>query len=175
MSSLQRLVITSNGTAADFKAQCNLAPLGLPAVNNIVDYFAGLAGGNVAGASLAWKVGAVQATATLTVAAGGSSDSETCSICNVTFTAKTSGATGNQFNISATAATQAANMAAAFNASSNLTGKVTASAALGVVTLTSVVPGLIGNALQISESLSNVTLSSFAGGDDGTAYTISLA
>lgn len=172
--SFTRLVIDSNGTSDDFKSQCNLAPGGLPAANNFADYIGGLIGGNLMGADLSFKVGAVKATATLTVSSTGSANDETCSICNVTFTAKTSGATGNQFNISSTPATQAANMAAAFNASANLAGKVVAEANGAVVTLTAVVPGLIGNALQISEALSNVALSAFANGSDGTAYDIDL-
>lgn len=170
-----RLVINSSGTADDFKSQCNLAMGGDDAMNSFIDYCAGVNGGNLIGADFAFKVGAVQATGTLTVAAGGSANNETCSICNVTFTAKTSGATGNQFNISATAATQAANMAAAINASSDLTGKVTAEASGGVVTITSVVPGLLGNGLQLSAgTLANVTLGAFANGSDGTSYSIDL-
>jgi hypothetical protein len=176
MASLQRLVITSVGTAADFKSMCSLAPGKLPALNNFIDYLSGLSGGAQLGASLAFKLGCVQAAGTLTVATGGSANNETCSICNITFTAKTSGATGNQFNISATAATQATSMAAAINASSDLTGKVTALAQNGVVTITSVVPGLLGNGMQLSAgTLANVTLSAFAGGTDGTAYSIDLS
>lgn len=171
--SLQRLIINSDLSADGFKSVCDLSPLQLPAANNFLDYIGGLCGGNYM-ALLSFNVGAVQATATLTVSAGGSSNSETCLIGNVTFTAVTSGATGNQFNISATAATQAASMAAAFNASADLAGKVTASSALGVVTLTSVVPGVAGNALQISEGLTNVALSAFANGSDGTAYAVDL-
>jgi hypothetical protein len=175
MSSLQRLVITTPGTADDFKSECDLAPGQLVAMNNFISYLGGVAGGAIQGASLAFNVGAVQATGTLTVAAGGSANDQTCSVCNVTFTAKTSGATGNQFNISATAATQATNMAAAFNASANLAGKVTAVAVDGVVTITSVVPGLMGNGLGLSAgTLANVTLGAFANGTDGTSYTLDL-
>lgn len=175
MSSLTRIVVTSDLTAAGFKSVCDLAPGQLPALNNLVDYLGGVAGGNYM-ASLACKVGAVQAYGTLTVATGGSTAAQTCTICNVTFTARASGATGNEFNVSATAATQATNMAAAINASSNLTGKVTATASLGVVTITSVVPGLMGNGLQLSAgNLGNVTAGAFANGTDGTAYTLSFS
>lgn len=126
-------------------------------------------------ADLAIKVGAVQATGTLTVASTGSANGNQMSICNVLFTAVTSGATGNQFNISTTPATQAANMAAAFNASANLAGKVTASSNLGVVTFTAVTPGLMGNGLNLDEgSLANVTKSAFSGGTDGTAYDLNF-
>lgn len=174
MSTLQRIVITSPLTANGFKSVCDLAPGGRTAMTNLCNYVESIP--DQQPASLAIKVAAVQASGTLTVATGGSSNGQTCTICNVTFTAETSGATGNQFNISATAATQAANMAAAINASSSLTGIVTATSALGVVTITSVVPGLVGNGLQLSAgNLSNVTLGAMASGTDGTAYSIDLS
>jgi hypothetical protein len=120
------------------------------------------------------KVGAVQATATIT-STGTATNAETMTICNVTFTAVTSGAAGNQFNISATPNTQADSMVTAFNASANLTGKVTAArTGTGIVTLTSVVPGLVGNGLDLTESLSNVTKTAFTGGTDGTAFDLTL-
>jgi hypothetical protein len=174
MSTLQRIVITSPLTANQFKSVCDFAPGQLPALQNLENYLVALSGGNER-ASLAIKVAAVQAAATLTVESTGSSNDETCIICNITFTAKTSGASGNQFNISSTPGTQASNMAAAFNASSDLTGKVTAAAVAGVVTITAVVPGLMGNGLQISEGLTNVALSAFAGGTDGTAYALDFS
>ena len=173
--SLQRLVINTGTLTADgFKSVCNLAPGDLPALQNLENYLGALAGGNQM-ALIEVKVGAVQAAGILTVSSTGSSNDETCSICNVTFTAKTSDATGNQFNISTTPATQAANMIAAINASSDLTGKVVASAGTtGQVVITSVVPGLLGNGLQLSESLTNVALTAFTGGTDGTAYSLDL-
>jgi len=122
--------------------------------------------------------GAVQNTATLTVSSTGSSNDETMVLCGVTFTAKTSGATGNQFNISTTPTTQAANMVAAFNASADLTGIVTAANVAGVVTITAVLPGKFGNALVVTESLTNVALTtSFAtaaAGSNGTIYSFDL-
>lgn len=121
---------------------------------------------------------ATAATGTLTVATGGSAADETCSIAGVTFTAKASGATGNQFNVSATAATQATNMATAINASASLTGIVTASASNGVVTITAAKKGLIGNGIAISEgTLANVTKSGAlltGGAADATAKTLSF-
>lgn len=121
---------------------------------------------------------AVSASGTLTVASTGSTNGQTCSIAGVTFTAETSGATGNQFNISATPATQATNMAAAINGSADLVGIVTASSALGVVTVLSAVKGVIGNGIAISAgNLSNVTASGAlltAGAADATAKTLSF-
>jgi len=66
-------------------------------------------------------------------------------------------------------------MAAAFNASANLAGIVTASSLQGVVTITSVLPGLVGNGLVASDALANVATVSFAGGSNGTQYVIDLS
>lgn len=170
--SLQRIVINTDLTADGFKSQCDLAPGQLPALNNFIDYLGALSGGNQM-ALLTVKVAAVQASGTLTVATGGSTAAQACTILNVTFTGRASNPSTNEFVVSATAATQAANMAAAINASASLTGKVTATSALGVVTITSVVPGLVGNGLQLSAgNLANVTLGAFASGTDGTAYDL---
>ena len=171
--SLQRLVIdTGSQTAASFKSVCDLSKLKIPAGIELENYISSLTSGNQS-ALITAKVGAVQASATLT-STGTATAAETFTLCNVVFTARASGATGNEFNVSATVGTQAANIAAAINASSDLTGIVTATSSLGVVTITSVVPGLVGNGLQLSESLTNVTYTAFASGSDGTSYSIDL-
>lgn len=174
MSSLQRLIITSNGTANDFKSVCDLSPGQLPAAVNFLDYIGALTGGNQM-AKLDFKVGAVQASGTITQTSTGAANNETCTICGVTFTAKTSGATGNEWNRNNTVSVSAANLATAINASADLTGIVTALASEGVVTLTAVVPGLIGNGLVMANvNLANTTIVSFADGSDGTAYSLDL-
>ncbi len=110
------LTIDSNGTAADFKSQCNLAPGGLVAANNFHNYIGGLIGGAIIGADLAFEVGPVQATATIT-STGTATAAQTMTLCNVVLTAKASGAVAadGEFNVSATVATQATNIAAAIN------------------------------------------------------------
>lgn len=176
MSSLQRLVITSNGTALDFKSFCNLAPGQIPALNNFIDYLGGISAGAIQGAALAFKVGAVQASGTITQTSTGAANSQTCTICGITFTAKTSGATGNEWNRDNDVSISAANLAAAINASASLTGIVTATALVGVVTVKAVVPGLIGNGLVMANvNLANTTIVSFAAGTDGTAYNLNFA
>jgi len=174
MPSLQRLIITSDGTTADFQSRCDLAPGQLPATNNFINYISGLCGGN-SSALLAFKVGAAQATATVT-STGTAANNETMLLCNSTLTAKTSGAVpaSGEFNISAVVATQATSIALAINSVVLLQGTVSATSALGVVTITSLVPGLVGNGLQISEALGNVTNTAFSGGLDGTTYNIDL-
>jgi len=175
MSSRIELVITSNGTALDFKSQCNLAPLGLPALNNFIDYLSGLAGGNVSGATLVFGVGAVRAVGSITQTSTGAANGETLTVAAVTFTARTSGATGNEWNRSDTVATSATNLAAAINASTDTNPYVSASASAGVVTVTVLEPGVLGNTITITESCSNTTRVTPVGGADGTSYTINCA
>lgn len=175
--SLQRIIIDtgSSNSAADFKSVCDLAPGQLPALQNFENYVGSVSGGNQS-AQFKFQVGAVQATATI-VSAATAVAAETMLLLNVTLTAKASGAVAanGEFNISATPATQAASIAAAINAVASLSGKVTAVVTSGgTVTVTSVVPGLVGNGLQISESLTGVTVTAFASGSDGTSYNIDL-
>lgn len=179
--SLTNLLMNLTDTAATFSSYCPLGDTSAgdkqTSINNFINYLKRMRDGFSQG-TLIFEVGATAATATLTIAAGGSANDETCVICGVTFTAKTSGATGNQFDISATEATQAQNMVTAFNASDDLAGIVTASREGAVVTLTAVVPGVMGNGLQISEDLANCTLSDFATeatGDDGTEITVTMS
>ena len=172
MSQYTRLVLTTPGTTADFDSVCPLTGDKYSAGNSLASFIAAATSGTFS-ASLSAKVGAVPATATI-VSTGSATNNETITICNVVFTAKTSGATGNQFNVSGTPATQAANIAAAVNASTNLSGIVTASANSGTVTLTAVVPGKASNGLALTEALTNVTVTAFTGGSDGTSYSYDL-
>ena len=154
-------------------------------VNKISNFIIGVMSGSELGPSGSAPSVAIniegQATAasgTLTVSTGGSTAAQTCSIAGVTFTARASGATGNEFNVSATAATQATNMAAAINASSSLSGIVTASSSGGVVTITAATKGKVGNGIAISAgTLSNVVASGAlltGGAADPTALTLSF-
>lgn len=142
-------------------------------VNRIARYMDGLANGNFYFTSITEQIGALRATATIT-STGSASNGETMSLANVTLTAETSGAdpTMGQFNISGTVATQAANIAAAINATPALSGIVTATSSLGVVTVTASHPGVSGNAIQMSEALTNVTVTQFSGGSNGTATVL---
>lgn len=174
MASLQRLVINYSSTAADFASMCNLAPLGPAAAQNLSNFLVGVSSGLMPSASIAAKVGAVQATATIT-STGAATAAQTMTLANITLTAVGSAPAANEFVVSATVATQAANIAAAINASADLAGIVTATSALGVVTVSAVVPGLMGNGLQIVDvDLANVAVAAFSGGLDGTSYSISL-
>lgn len=171
--SLQRIVIDTDLSAAQFKSQCDLAPGQLPALQNLSNYLEALSGGNQM-ANLSIKVGAVQATGSIT-STGAATAAQTMKIANQTLTAKASGAVpaDGEFDVSGTVATQAANIALAINSMPELVGIVTASASLGVVTVTAVVPGLIGNGIELVDvDLANVTVTGMAGGSDGTAYDL---
>lgn len=172
---LTRLIIETPGTVAQDKAAMFLNGAGSwRNVFQFLEYLRGFAKGTRRG-NFKVKQGPVKATATIT-STGISVNNETMSLCNVTLTAKTSGAVAanGEFNISAVVATQAASIAAAINAVSTLTGICVATSLAGVVTVTASVPGLVGNGLQISESLSNVTITAFASGTDGTAFDFVL-
>lgn len=129
------------------------------------------------GASIVYFDTAVAASTTGTFT-GVPSNNETMTVNGVTFTAKTSGATGNQFNIGADVTTTAANLAAAINASTTagVAGTVFASSAAGVVTFYAAVPGAAGKNIPMTESLSNFTLADTTlstGGTQAHSTTIS--
>lgn len=89
---------------------------------------------------------------------------DTVLINGVTFTAQASGATGNQWNVGGTATLSAANLAAAIVASATalVNLQVTASALTGTVTISSIIPGVSGNAVTIAkgvDALSAMTVS----------------
>lgn len=93
---------------------------------------------------------------------GAPTAADTVTVNGVAFTARASGATGNEFNIGGSVTITAANLAAAINASAStaVSGVVVASSSLGVVTISCLIPGYIGNAITVSESCANFT---FAG------------
>ncbi len=116
----------------------------------------------------------VQATATIT-STGAAVAAETVTVANVVLTAVASGAVpaNGEWNVSGTVGTQAASIALAINSIATLSGIVTATSNLGVVTITSVVPGIVGNGLQISEAATNVTNTAFASGAQSHLSTVS--
>lgn len=91
---------------------------------------------------------------------------DTFLINGVAFTAKASGATGNQFNVGVSATASATNLKAAINASTSALVKdhVTATSAAGVVTITAKIVGLAGNAVTIAKGV-----------DAGSVMTVSGA
>jgi phage tail sheath gpL-like len=108
---------------------------------------------------------AVAASGTITLSGVGAAN-DTILINGVTFTAQASGATGNQWNVGASATASAAAIAAAITASATalVSGHVTATSSLGVVTITSKIRGVYGNAVTIAKGV-----------DAGSVMTVSGA
>lgn len=175
MSTYQTIVIqTPLATKASLASVCNLAPGQIPAMENLLNYLNGVVSGQYP-AQLTIDQGSVAASGTITQTVTGAANGQTLTVAGVTFTAKTSGAGANEWNRSNTVATSATNLAAAINASTGLTGVVTASASLGVVTVTAVIPGVESNGLvQANVDCANTTVVSFAGGSDGTQYVLNF-
>lgn len=144
---------------------------------NISTYMAAIAGATYSG-KIHEVTGATQAQAVLTVSSTGPTNGQTGSIANVTLTAETSGAdpTMGQFNISATPSVVATGIAAAINQTPALKGVVTATSSSGVVTITSVAPGAVGNGLQASVGTwSNIALTDpFDDGVDGHTFNFNV-
>jgi len=168
--SLQRIIIDAPETATNMVSILNLSSGEKTGLINLSTYLRSVAGG-ARDASLSVLVGAVQATGLVTFT-GAPTAAQTVTIGNVVFTARASGATGNEFNIGGSITISATNLAAAINASANLAGKIVATSDVGVVTLTVVAPGVIGNAIALSETLDNATVTAFANGADGTSYSL---
>lgn len=130
---------------------------------------------NLGPANLTGYTGGVSATATATLASAVATNAVT--INGVTFTAVASGAAGNQWNIGGTDTLSAAALAAAINGSTSvgIAGVISATSALGVVTIASVATGEAGNAIAISKTGSPITLSPTAAlaGGSGAAINVS--
>ncbi len=109
---------------------------------------------------------AVAATATLTFT-GAPVAAETFVLNGVTFTARASGASGDEFDIGGTVTLTADAVVAAVNGSASVgVAAITASNVAGVVTFTADVAGAAGNSLTLTEALTNATRTIFAGGAD---------
>jgi hypothetical protein len=155
-------------------------PLNLIKVKNAIG---GILSGTFQAGVAAINVGSATATATVTIGAGDFANNDTLTINGIAFTAKTSGATGNQFNIGASLTETAENLVTAINNSTTklIIQTVKASNVAGVVTLTSRIPGVIGNAaatgglFTLAKSATNVTLTAtFAGGVDSVTYNFTI-
>lgn len=122
----------------------------------------------------------VRASGTVTLTYAKLVADETLTIGGTTLTIKNSGATaGTQWNKTTDATVTAANLAACINANTTLNKFLTATSALGVVTLTCNQPGLIGNAITLVVAAADPTgyalsAAKLASGTDGTLSTLSF-
>lgn len=168
---ITRIEIDHDESATMFSDVVDLSEARKGAIG-LSNYIKGASGG-IYRANIQANVGAVKATGLVTFTGAPTAD-DTVDIAGVTFTAKASGAAGNEFNIGGSVTITAANLAAAINASTDLASLVTATSAVGVVTLTAYVAGKIGNGLELVDALANATVTAFAGGLDGTENTLEL-
>ena len=142
--------------------------------NELITWINKMAGGLLP-ATIKARIGDVKATGTVTLASVDVSD--TVTIDGIVFTAVASGATGNQFNQGGTDTVDAASLVTAINANTTLDGRVVATSALGVVTLTAVEGGELGNSVSLASSNGTrlaVSAAALAGGVNGTSYTFAF-
>jgi hypothetical protein len=172
------ILITHNDVTADFAERYQGTTGPRTAAAKIENLFSALSGGN-AQATVAFGTGAVKASGTITFSGVGAA-SDTVLINGVTFTARASGATGDEWNVGASATLSGAALAAAINASATalVSGYVTASAAGGVVTISAARPGILGNCVTIAEGVDGSSHMAVSGarltaGSSGTEVTSS--
>jgi hypothetical protein len=141
---------------------------------NLASLCRGLAAGAEVGDwDLSCRASAVAATGVITFTGLPVAD-EIVTVGNVVFTAKASAGSAVQFTIGGTANATAVNLAAVLNAHTTVSKYVSAAVtATGVITLTALVPGVAGNAFQLSEGMSNATITAFAGGSE-SQFTLSF-
>ncbi len=138
-------------------------------------YLHAIAGAVYSGAAVE-TTGAVNAYGLIT-STGTATAADEMTVANVTLTAKTSGAdyTAGEFDISGTVGTQATNIARAINSTDDFAGIVTATHALGVVTVTAVAPGAMGNGIELDlGTMHNMSVTAFAHGADGNTFTYAV-
>lgn len=176
--SITNIVINTADTAAMVLDQLNpqSGASSLDSLSNLSRYVGGLADGAFYFNTVVEAVGAVQAVATYTVTSTGPTNGQIGTVVNQNITAETSGANPalGQFNINASPTIVAAGIALAINSFPATNAIVTATSALGVVTITSKHAGSAGNGFEISAgNWSNITAAAFAGGSAGTSVTLS--
>lgn len=133
-----------------------------PFARKIINYFHALSAGAKSAAVFSGVVdesGVDPVSASLAgTFTGAATAADTVTINGVVLTAVSNGSTptNNQFKVGTDATSVAANLTAAIMASTSdaLAGVVRASSALGVVTVTCLIGGVIGNSISVSESSS---------------------
>lgn len=176
MSSKNIFTWTTPDSAADVSYQVNpIASEPSNTLDRLARYVDGMAAGALGYTNAATKIGAINATATLTVSSTGPTNGEVGTVANVNITAKTSGAipANGEFNINASATVVATGIALAINSATALANLVSATSSLGVVTITAFTGGVEGNGLQLSAgNLANVVAVGFSGGTNGTKVVL---
>lgn len=141
------------------------------AAEKIVKYMKDVVAG-IRPAAVKTRTNAVKATGTFTLVSMVNAD--TITINGVAFTCVTSGATGNQFNVGASDTLTAAAAAVAINASATalVANNVYATSAAGVITITAMDPGTMGNCITIANSANGTASGArLTGGTNGSTET----
>lgn len=173
MPIVNNIKITCDLTSADATSKL-YAQGGRVCLTKIANYLTAVAGGNES-ASMELAIAAGVATGTVTLASVNVAD--TVTIDGIVFTAVASGATGNQFNQGGTDTVDAESLVSAVNANTTLDGRILASNVLGVVTITALEPGELGNSITLASSNGTrlaVSAAALAGGTNGTEYTFAF-
>lgn len=144
--------------------------------NKLIDVLAAMAGGAKAASLSVAVAGVTAATDTVTFSAAATAN-DTVIVNGITFTAISGVPAAHQFDIGLDESDSAESLAASINADP-LT-LVVASAALGVVTLTAVQAGVMGNAITVAEGVDfggviSVATPRLAGGVDATPTVYSF-
>ena len=118
----------------------------------------------------AWYADTAVSASTTGTFTGAAVAGDTVTINGVAFTARASNPAANEYVLSSDVTTEAANLAAAINASTTagIAGVVGASSSAGVVTFYSIAPGPVGKLIAITESTSNFTLADTTFSTGGT-------
>ena len=146
---------TSTNAQRDLIAEAGLQEL---AGLKLKDYFKMITSGIRPG-TVQTKVNAVKATGTITLSSHVNTNTVTINGVVLTCGTDYSGADDTA---------KATSLAAAINANTTLDGMVVATSALGVVTLTALVPGELGNAVTLAISANgSVSAARMAGGTNG--------
>lgn len=174
MSGYHTIVITTPEAGSVLTTECPLDVEAHEQVTNLRNLMERYARGD-RNCTMVINTAAVAAVASITFT-GAVSNAETMLLLNTTITGATSGNGTTSFTVSSNVTTQATNLKNLINANTTLSAQVIATSSAGVVTITALVPGVLGNGFQISEAMSNTTVSAvFASGSNGTQYTVSLS
>jgi len=171
------LVLTVNTTRADLNKYVKSSTSPRVECTELSQLFKSLASGTISGSVVAQKssAAAAKATGTITLDYSNLTNSDTVTIAGQTITLVTGSPSGfTQSKIETPSTKCATNLAAAINGNTAINTFVSATSALGVVTITCLTPGVIGNAITLAKNTSTgaggaVSAAALAGGTGGYA------
>lgn len=172
MAVILKMELKLDETSADLENKLKLSSGSkekvLAGFNNL---WSGIAGG-IYPASVDAELGAVKASGTVTCASVQAADEVT--IDGVVLTAVSGTPAADEFDISGSDTADAASLVAAIAANATLAARVSASSALGVVTIQARDAGALGNSISLASSNGTrlaVSAAALASGANGTQYS----